>query len=128
MSDETEVPAEKVKKSIVPAKYSGKYGKGGSDELATFINAQCNDEGNFSFAKFFALCRANGIAEEQVAKYEGQVEAKNHGAPGRARMTLRNMLASIVRKSGKATGNDGSVHDVHVPALPARVKAEAEAA
>ena len=94
----------KTTKSIVPAKYSGRYKNGGEDELAQFIKAQCTAEGTFSFDKFFELCTKNGLPTEKVEHYKGQVAEKRHGAEGRARMTLRNMLATIARKNGKMTG------------------------
>lgn len=114
---QTETPeAVKSTKSIVPAKYAGRYKSGGSDALAEFIKAQSKDEkGEFSFPQFFALCRVNGLPEEKVAHYEGQVAEKRNGSQGRARMTLRNMLATIARKTGKLKGNDGEEHDVTLP-------------
>mgnify|MGYP006264219049 CR=1 FL=1 len=115
-------------KSIVPQKYAGRYKNGGEDALATFIKEQCAEDGNFSFAKFFQLCRDNGLPEEKVAHYEGQVAEKRHGAEGRARMTLRNMLATLVRKNGKAIGLDGSEVELSLPkpALTGAAKAAAE--
>lgn len=112
----TETPAEEKKtKSIVPAKYAGRYKTGGSDPLAEFIKAQCNEKEGFSFAKFFQLCRVNGLPEEKVAHYETQVNEKRHGSQGRARMTLRNMLATIARKDGKLKALDGSETSVALP-------------
>jgi hypothetical protein len=109
-------PAEtKVTKSIVPARYAGKYKKGGSDDLATFINAQCNDGKEFSFDKFWELCKKNGLDATKVDHYAGQVAEKRHGAQGRARMTLRNMLATIVRKDGKLIALDGSEATLSLP-------------
>lgn len=87
-------------KSIVPSKYAGRYKNGGSDPLAMFIKQVCGEGDKFEYSAFFDLCRKNGIAETQVAKYEGQVAEKAQGANGRARMTLRNMLAPIARKNG----------------------------
>lgn len=118
MSEENQVEAgeaEKVTKSIVPSRYGNKYRNGGSDELATFINGQCAGKDGFEYPAFFELCRKNGIAEDKVNHYASQVEEKRHGAPGRARMTLRNMLASIARKEGKLVGLDGETHAVNVP-------------
>jgi hypothetical protein len=134
MNDETnietpfETPEPKTTKSIVPSKYAGRYKNGGEDPLAQFIKSQCTEEGNFKFDRFFALCRDNGLPEEKVAHYEGQVADKRHGAEGRARMTLRNMLATIVRKNGKATGLDGIEVDINLPkpALTGAAKAAAE--
>lgn len=113
-----QVPTEaaKANKSIVPSKYANKYKKGGNDALAQHITAQTGGD----LAKFFALCRANGIAEEKVAHYETQVTEKRPGANGRARMTLRNMLENIVRKAdGKVKNIDGSETTVE---LAARLK------
>lgn len=132
----TEAPATenptpvKTTKSIVPSKYAGRYKSGGEDPLAQFIKAQCATNEGFSFPKFFELCRKNGIAEEKVAHYEGQVAAKRHGAEGRARMTLRNMLATLVRKNNKATTLEGAVAEVTLPkvALTGAAKAAAEKA
>jgi hypothetical protein len=116
---EAEAPApaaeEKTTKSIVPAKYAGRYKGGGSDALAEFIKAQCNTKEGFSFENFFSLCRKNGLDEAKVAHYEGQIAEKRLGSQGRARMTLRNMLATIARKNGKLVGLDGSETDVSLP-------------
>jgi hypothetical protein len=98
---------EKVRKSIVPAKYGNKYKKGGADELAQFITKQCTGEGDkIDIAKFFALCRKNGVAEANVAKFEALVATGRGDAPGRARMTLRNSLTTPCRKNGGLTGLD----------------------
>ena len=107
--------APKVTKSIVPSKYSSKYKDGGTDELATFIKAQCTDNGNFSFDKFFELCAKNGVPQEKVDHYKAQVAEKRHGAEGRARMTLRNIMATTVRKEGKAIGLDGAEVGISLP-------------
>lgn len=119
---------EKRTKSIVPPKYANKYKGGGSDALAEFIKAQCVGKDGFEFPAFFQLCRANGIAEEQVAKYEGQLAEKRHGAEGRARMTLRNMLATFARKNGKLTDLGGNEVEINLPkpALSGAAKAAAE--
>src|SRR3954470_2891275 len=124
MSDEP-----KVTKSIVPSKYSGRYKNGGEDALAVFIKEQCASVEGFSFEKFFELCDRNGIAAEKIDHYRKQVEEKRHGAEGRARMTLRNMLATIVRKNGKALALDGSevAIDLPKPALTGAAKAAADA-
>lgn len=129
MTDETTVAEVKTTKSIVPSKYSGRYKSGGSDALAEFIKGQCIEAGNFVFDKFFELCTKNGIVAEKVEHYRAQVAAKRHGAEGRARMTLRNMLATIVRKNGKAIGLDGSevAIDLPKPALTGAAKAASEA-
>jgi hypothetical protein len=132
---ETEAPKEeateeKKTKSIVPSKYSGRYKNGGEDPLALFIKEQCASQDGFNFDKFFELCANNGVPQDKVDHYKGQVEEKRHGAQGRARMTLRNMLATIVRKNGKATGLDGSEVAIDLPkaALGGAAKAAAEKA
>jgi hypothetical protein len=130
MTDEVQTTEEvKKTKSIVPSKYSGRYKNGGEDPLAKFIKEQCVVEGTFSFDKFFELTASNGVPQEKVDHYRAQVGEKRHGAEGRARMTLRNMLATIVRKNGKATGLDGSevAIDLPKPALTGAAKAAQEA-
>jgi plasmid stability protein len=127
---DTDTNAEtKTTKSIVPSKYSGRYKNGGDDALAKFIKEQSIVDGNFQFDRFFELCARNGIADEKVEHYRAQVAEKRHGAEGRARMTLRNMLATIVRKNGKALGLDGSevAIDLPKPALTGAAKAASEA-
>lgn len=130
VATEQTAPAAKTTKSIVPGKYAGKYKNGGDDPLALFIKAQCVVDSNFSFERFFELCEKNGIANDKVAHYRAQVAEKRHGAEGRARMTLRNMLATIVRKNGKATGLDDAevAIDLPKPALTGAAKAAKEAA
>jgi len=105
----------KEKKSIVPAKYAGKYKNGGSDVLAEFIKTECSGKEGFEFGAFFALARKNGIDEAKVAHYEGQVAEKVHGANGRARMTLRNMLATFARKNGKLIRLNGDEQTIDLP-------------
>jgi len=105
----------KTTKSIVPTKYAGRYKNGGEDALANFIKDQCTTQEGFQFDKFFDLCRKNGIAEDKVAHYQGQVAENRHGAQGRARMTLRNMLATFVRKNSKAVALDGSEVPLSLP-------------
>lgn len=122
--------SEKTTKSIVPAKYGNKYKNGGSDALAEFIKSQCTGKDGFEFTAFFKLARNNGIAEDQVAKYESAVAEKLAGAPGRARMTLRNMLATKARKDGKLIGLDDSEHAIDLPkpaVSGAAAKAQADA-
>lgn len=116
-------------KSIVPSKYAGRYKDGGNDALANFIKAQSTVENTFKFDRFFELCEKNGLAADKVAHYKAQVADKRHGAEGRARMTLRNMLATIARKNGKLIGLDGAEVEVHVAkaALTGAAKAAAEA-
>lgn len=128
MSDETQAVPTKTTKSIVPSKYAGKYKTGGDDELAKFIKDQCSTQEGFNFDKFFELCAKNGIAQEKVDHYAGQVAEKRHGAEGRARMTLRNMLATFARKNGKLVGLDGEEVEVNLPkpALTGAAKAAAE--
>jgi len=112
MSDTNAANTPAVKKSIVPAKYAGRYKNGGNDDLAKFINEQCSDKEGFNYGTFFKLCRVNGLPEDKVAMYEGQVESKRLGSQGRARMTLRNMLATLVRKDGKL--KDVAVYDFNI--------------
>ncbi len=122
MADETQTAEaeteEKGKKSIVPSKYAGKYKDGGSDALAEFIKTQCSGKDGFEYPAFFLLCRKNiagNLTEEKIAHYEGLVNEKAHGSQGRARMTLRNMLATIARKNGKLIGLDDSEHEIDLP-------------
>jgi len=115
-AEHIEAPVTTERKSIVPSKYGTKYKKGGSDDLAKFINTQCTAESGFDFDKFFDLCRANGLDAAKVDHYQQQVADKRHGAPGRARMTLRNMLATPARKNGKLVGLNGEEVPLHVPA------------
>lgn len=119
--------APKVTKSIVPAKYAGKYKDGGSDALAKFINDQCKGAEGFDYAKFFSLCRKNGIPEEKVAHYESQVAEKLNGSQGRARMTLRNMLAAIARKAKTVKGLDDGDYEIEMPKLVLGGAAKAQA-
>jgi hypothetical protein len=118
IADAGSVPAETAKKSIVPTKYAGKYKGGGSDALATFIKAQCGEGDKFEFTAFFELCTKNGIDAAKVEHYKKLVEDKAHGAEGRARMTLRNMLATPARKNGKLIGLDGAEHEVVIAKAP----------
>jgi hypothetical protein len=131
MSDTTQATSNteaKTTKSIVPSKYSGRYKNGGDDPLAQFIKGQCIEAGAFVFEKFFQLCLKNGVAQEKVDHYRNQVTEKRHGAEGRARMTLRNMLATFVRKNGKAVGLDGTETEINLPkpALTGAAKAAAD--
>jgi hypothetical protein len=112
---ETEVAETKTPKSIVPKKYANKYKGGGSDALAEFIKAQCTGKDGFEWPAFFDLMRKNGIAEDQVAKYEVQVAEKRHGANGRARMTLRNMLAALARTRGNVVDLNGVETPIDLP-------------
>lgn len=115
-------------KSVVPAKYAGRYKKDGeayNKPLAVFIRAQCGEGDKFEFPAFFSLCRINGIAEEQVAKYEAQVATKANGVNGRARMTLANMLRSIARKN--QTLKDLSGNEQPVPEAKAALSGAAAA-
>jgi hypothetical protein len=116
MSDQANTETEaKVAKSIVPARYAGRYKAGGSDALAEFINAQCKGKDGFEYPAFFELALKNGVSQEQVDKYSAQVNEKRHGSQGRARMTLRNMIATSVRKNGKAIALDGSEVAIDLP-------------
>lgn len=114
-SENTAVAETATKKSIVPPKYGNKYKGGGSDALADFIKEQCTGKDGFEFTAFFNLCRKNGLDEAKVAHYESQVAEKRNGSQGRARMTLRNMLATIVRKNGKLVGLNDETTDIDLP-------------
>lgn len=127
---ETAADAPKSTKSIVPAKYAGKYKDGGSDALAEFIKGQCTGNDGFEFPAYFELCKKNGIAVEKVDHYAKIVADKAHGGEGRARMTLRNMLATFARKNGKLIALDGTevAIDLPKPAVSgAAAKAQADA-
>lgn len=115
MAKNNEQAAEKVSKSIVPAKYAGKYKDGGNDALAEFIKSQCVGSEGFEFPAFFQLARVNGIPEDKIAHYQRLVAEKAHGAEGRARMTIRNMLATPARKYGKLIGIDGKEYPIDLP-------------
>lgn len=91
-------------KSIVPAGWKSK-----NDDLKQYIDTACaDDKGAFDFTKFADLAKANGVDAGKVDHYSGVVASKAHGAEGRAKMTVRNMLASIVRKNGKIVSVDGT--------------------
>jgi|GEM_PF-3233507 len=114
------------KKSIVPQGWKTK-----NDSLAQFIDGQCSGKDGFEYPAFFQLCRANGLDEAKVAHYSALVDSKAHGSQGRAKMTLRNMLATIARKNGKLIGLDGAevALDLPKPALTgAAAKAQETAA
>jgi hypothetical protein len=108
------------KGSIVNPKYAGAYKNGGreGDELAAFINDQCRTDKGFDYDVFFALCVKNGVPVEQTEKYNADIQANKHGAQGRARMTLRNLLASIARKQGHLVDLNGQEHPLNVPKPP----------
>jgi hypothetical protein len=112
-------------KSIVPAKYAGKYKNGGSDALAEFIKSQCDGASGFEFIAFFQLARANALPEDKVKMYETAVANKERGAQGRARMTLRNMLAPLARKNGVLKSISGEDVTVVMPELASRKPADA---
>lgn len=106
---------EKTTKSIVPAKYAGRYKDGGSDELSAFIKQQCSGKEGFEFGAFFELAKKNGVDAAKVDHYASQVAEKRHGAQGRARMTIRNMLATFARKNGKLVGLNGEEFAINLP-------------
>jgi hypothetical protein len=115
-------PVEPAKtKSIVPTGWKSK-----GDELSKFIDAQCTGKDGFEMTAFFELCRKNGIAEDKVKHYEDLVAAKAHGIQGRAKMTLRNMLATPARKNGKLIALDGTETPISI-AKPAVSGAAAKA-
>jgi hypothetical protein len=114
MSDQAEVTETKVTKSIVNPKYAGKYKGGNEDALAQFINDQCKGSDGFDYNSFFELSLKNGVPQEQIDKYRPQIEEKRHGSQGRTRMTLRNIIATNVRKTGKAIALDGTEVSLHL--------------
>lgn len=118
----------KETKSIVPAKYAGKYKGGGQGATSDFIRATCGEGDKFEYPAFFSLCRKNGIAEDKVALYEGQVESKTQGANGRARMTLGNMLRALARKNQKLVNLADEEVEVAEPAAKLTGAAAAAAA
>lgn len=115
-------------KSIVPNKYAGKYKNGGQGPTSDFVRAQCGEGEKFEYGAFFELCSKNGIPEDKIALYKGQVDAKQLGANGRARMTLGNMLRAKARKDQKLTGLNGESFEVAELALPKPEKKESVAA
>ncbi len=117
--------APKESRSVVPAKYAGKYKNGGEGATSEFIKSQCGEGDKFEFPAFFSLCRINGIPDDKVGLYEGQVAEKKNGANGRARMTLGNMLRAKARKDQKLLDLKKKEVAVAEPALP---KAEKKAA
>jgi hypothetical protein len=127
----TETTEPKATKSIVPAKYAGRYKDGGSDALAQFINDECKGPEGFDYDKFFDLCSINGLPEDKIAHYKEQVDSKKLGSQGRARMTLRNMLATIARKNGQLKALDEGLVEVELPKVAlagAAAKAKQETA
>lgn len=123
---ETPTTEAKERKSIVPAGWKSK-----DDDLKKFIDEQSTGKDGFEYTAFFALCRKNGVKEEEVAKYEAVVASNAHGGKGRAKMTLRNMLVPIIRKSGKAIALDGTEVPMDLPKPApsgAAAKAQADAA
>lgn len=115
----------KESRSVVPAKYAGKYKNGGEGPTSEFIKAQCGEGDKFEFPAFFQLAAKNGIDEAKIANYKSAVDAKTNGANGRARMTLGNMLRALARKNQKLVGLNGKDVAVAEPQLP---KAEKKAA
>lgn len=113
---------EKTTKSIVPTGWKSK-----NDQLAQFINDNCSGKEGFEYPAFFALCRKNGLDEAKVKHYEDLVASKAHGSQGRAKMTLRNMLATIARKDGKLIGLNDEETAINLP-KPALGGAAAKAA
>lgn len=116
MNDTVEQATVPEKKSIVPSKYAGRYNNP-IDDLSKFITDQCTGASGFEFTAFFELCRKNKLPEDKIAVYEKAIADKAHGAQGRARMTLRNMLAPIARRTSKLVGLSGEEFEVIMPAL-----------
>jgi len=78
MSNEQTATEAKTTKSIVPAKYAGRYKNGGTDELANFIKEQCMEDNTFSFDKFFDLMEKNGIAKDKADMQVEEFERSLH--------------------------------------------------
>lgn len=102
-------------KSIVPARYAGKYKNGGSGPVPEFIKSQAYDQGAIVLESFWALCRKNELPEDKVEHYIQLVEDKAQGANGKARMTLGNMLAAKARKQGFLIDLAGNQVELDVP-------------
>lgn len=119
---------EKKTRSIVSARYANKYKGGGSDALSEFIKAQCSGKDGFEWSAFFELAKKNGVDATKVDHYAQQVADKRHGAEGRARMTIRNMLATPARKNGKLVNLAGEEVEISLPkpALSGAAKAASE--
>lgn len=117
-------------KSIVPTKYASKYKDPANDDaLRTFIKEQCGENGKINLPKFYALLRANGVADEHIKKFEDLTENLGNdekgnpikpagGVAGRAVMTLRNRLTPIARSDKGIVGLDGKTYDVKLPPAP----------
>jgi len=102
-----------ARKSIVPG-----GGKSKGDDLSKFIDEQCTGKDGFQWPAFFELARKNiggSLTKDKIDHYEGQVAEKRHGAQGRAKMTIRNMMATIARKNGKLVGLDGTEVALDLP-------------
>lgn len=108
-------------KSIVPPGWKPK-----NDELSQFIDKQCVGKDGFEYSALFELCRKNGLDEAKIKNYEEVVASKVHGGQGRAKMTLRNMLATPARKNGNLIALDGSEVAISI-AKPAASGAAAKA-
>ena len=115
-------------KSIIPAKYQGKYRE--KDWLGKFIDEQAtetvmktvktkNEEGEvdgedtvptnkrvLDLDAFFALCETNHI---DTSKMKAQRDRPN--APGRIRMTLGNSLRAAARKRHGLFDAEGEWHN-----------------
>lgn len=105
----------KSTKSVVPAKYAGKYKGGGSGPVPEFIKSQSYDNGAIVLDSFWALCRKNELPEDKVQHYIDLVASKAQGAAGKARMTLGNMLAAKARKQGFLLDQSGNQVALDVP-------------
>lgn len=114
-------------KSIVPSKYSGKY-RTDKTELAKFIDTQTKGEdGKLSTDNLFALARANGIAEDKLTRYIDSVASGAHGAAGRSRMSIGNMLRSVAKKEGNLSDLQGQAHPLVIDEAPVPTEAEVDA-
>lgn len=123
---EAPAPTEATAKSIIASKYRGKYTKNTRDWLAQLLDEHAtktkdrkvtegDGEGKTTKTvqvpdgidtnKLHAIAEANGL---DIAKLKAQ--SATHGYPGRARMTIRNMLQTVAKqRHGLHAG--GKFHD-----------------
>lgn len=89
---------------FIKSKYREEYRKhedSCGDDLAQFLGSEFKDkDGKFMPAEFIAFVEENGIEPGEFRAITRKSGDLPHGLMGRARMTLRNRLASLVRKNG----------------------------
>lgn len=124
--------AETESKSIINTKkYSYKRGQG--SPTALFIEQHCvptegDSKNQLDFDAFFTLCEKNELPQEKIDNFRKQIAENAHGAPGRARMTLGNMLAAKARKDQALVDPKGKKQKVEQPQLPKREPSAKKAA